>query len=105
MLKKIINFIVNRSGMSSLWAALDGHKATGSAFVGVLTSMLGLINGIGPCLANHDVACTYSFIKDLPHNEYWLGLIASGYALGMAFKFKKTAALMAGEEAAPPPAQ
>lgn len=98
-MNKIINLAFRFSGFNWIWAKTDGYKAKGSAVLGLLTSLLGLLNSLAPLLAAHDAAGIYQFVLALPHNEYWLGLIAAGYGLGIAHKQEK--AMTAASSEAP----
>lgn len=101
-MNRIINLAFKFSGFNWIWAKTDGYKAKGSAALGLLTCLVGLLSGLAPILSAHDAAGVYNFILALPTNQYWLGLIAAGYGLGIAHKQEKAAAI----EAAPvvPPA-
>ena len=106
MMNKLFNLAFKFSGLNWVWAKTDGYKAKGSAVIGILTCLLGLLNGLAPLIAAHDAAGIYSFVMALPANEYWLGMVASAYALGIAHKQDKSMAVIAGEApAAAPPAQ
>lgn len=99
-MNKIINLAFRFSGFNWIWAKTDGYKAKGSAGIAMLTCLLGLLTGLAPLLAVHDAAGIYHFVMGLPANEYWLGLVASAYALGIAHKQEKALAAVTPAPAA-----
>ena len=90
----IINLILKFSGAGRLWQAIDGYKSYGSASLGILTGLLGVLNGMVPYLTSHDLAGLWGFITRLPMNDSWLLLVASFGGLGVLHKWEKSKAAL-----------
>ena len=88
-MNSVINFVLKWTGMGKVWAAVDGYKTYGSATLGILTGLLGLVTGLAPILAAHDTAGLWHFIQGLPANPAWLLLGASVGGLGIGHKLNK----------------
>ena len=96
---KLINLALKLTGIGKVWAALDGYKTYGSAAIGILTGLLGILLDIKPMLLAHDTGALYTYACALPSTRHWEILTLAVMGLGIGHKLDKQTVQIVGEPA------
>ena len=105
----LINMAGKWSGLSFIWAKIDGFKTYLAASVSILSGCAGLLQEFLAVEGKHDFSAMLAFCKDIPQDNCWLMILAGCAAIGIKHGQDKVqaqaASISVGQPSVPAPVQ
>lgn len=83
----IINMIGKWTGITAVWAKMDGYKTKVSGIALILSGLSILLTQI--IGLPHDMASVLGYIQAIPNNSAWITLLSGLGVLGIGHKIEK----------------